>query len=392
MSISPLDLVALTYNSLSGNPLRSLLTTLGVFMGVASVSATLQIRSISRTVIEQQLAEREAPQLSVYYWTNDGRKLHLEDMEFLKQRMVGLYAISTYTGFNSGQVIFQDKQANLSIHAVSQDYLLTSGRAILQGRFFSVADFANYRPMAIIDQFLAEQLFPGQNPIGQRLYAADQPYIVIGVIETKLRTAEYKPNGEMLVPLSLYRVLSGGREIGGLQLRPNNLKDMKDLEQQANQLLSQRYPGGMFWAQNNIDDILEQRQTLVFVSRGLLVLAIITLLVGGVGIANITLASVVERTQEIGLRRAIGATQTEIRLQFILEAVLLSVVGGTVAISTVHWATIGVANKFELPYEFELETATLALSSAVVVGVGSVFFPAVQASKLDPVKALRSSK
>lgn len=391
MSISPLDLLTLTYNSLRANPLRTLLTTLGVFMGVASVSATLQVSSISQAVIEEQLAEREAPQLSVYYWTNDGRKLRVEDMEFLKQRMVGLQAISTYTKFSGGQVIFQDKQAELSIHAVSQDYLLASGRSIRQGRFFNTDDFANYWPLAVIDEFLAEQLFQGQNPVGQRLYAADQPYIVLGVMESKIKSAEYRPSGEMLVPLSLYRVLSGSREIGALQLRPNNLEDMKDLEQQAEQLLSQRYPGGKFWAENNVDDILEQRETLVFISRGLLILAGITLLVGGVGIANITLASVVERTQEIGLRRAIGATQREVRLQFILEAVLLSLMGGTVAIATVHGATTIVANRFELPYEFKPDTATLALGSALLVGVGSVVFPALQASQLDPVKALRSS-
>ena len=390
MSTSPLDLLALTYKSLKGNPVRFLLTTLGVFMGVASVNATLQVGSISQAVIEQQLAEREAPQLSVYYWTSDGRKLHLEDMEFLKLRMDGLQAISTYNKFDGGQVIFQNKQEETSVAAVSQDYALASGRSMVRGQFFNADDFANYRPLAIVDEFLAEQLFQGENPVGQRLYAANQPYIVIGVMETKLKSAEYGPSGEMLVPLSFYRVLSGDRNIGGLQLRPNNFEDIKELQQQAEQLLSQRYPGGKFWAENNVDDILEQRETLIFISRGLLIVALIALLVGGVGIANITLASVVERTSEIGLRRAIGATQREIMLQFILEAVLLSMVGGTMAIAFVHGATTMVANRFELPYEFESNTAILALSSALVVGVGSVFIPALQASQLDPVKALRS--
>ena len=390
MSTSPFDLLALTYKSLKGNPVRFLLTTLGVFMGVASVNATLQVGSISQAVIEQQLAEREAPQLSVYYWTNDGRKLHLEDMEFLKLRMDGLQAISTYNKFDGGQVIFQNKQEETSVAAVSQDYALASGRSMVRGQFFNADDFANYRPLAIVDEFLAEQLFQGENPVGQRLYAANQPYIVIGVMETKLKSAEYGPSGEMLVPLTFYRVLSGDRNIGGLQLRPNNFEDIKELQQQAEQLLSQRYPGGKFWAENNVDDILEQRETLIFISRGLLIVALIALLVGGVGIANITLASVVERTSEIGLRRAIGATQREIMLQFILEAVLLSMVGGTMAIAFVHGATTMVANRFELPYEFESNTAILALSSALVVGVGSVFIPALQASQLDPVKALRS--
>ena len=390
MSLSLVDLLALTYHSLRGNPLRSFLTTLGIFMGVASVNATLQVGSISRTVIKQQLAKREAPQLSVYMWTDKRERLRLEDMEFLKQRMVGWEAISTYTGFNKDQAIFQDRQADISIHAVSQDYLLTSGRAVLQGQFFKAADFNNHRPLAVIDEFLAKQLFPGQSPIGKRIYAANQPYTVVGVLETKLKSKDDKPSGEILVTLSFYRALTGSRRLGVLQIRPNKLEDMYNLEEQARQLLLQRFPDGTFWAENNVGDILEQRQTLEFVSRGLLVLGVITLLVGGVGIANITFASVIERTQEIGLRRAIGATQLEIRLQFILEAVILSLLGGTMAIATVHEVTSWVADRFKLPYEFELDTSALALGSALLVGVGGVFFPAVQASKLDPVRALRS--
>jgi putative ABC transport system permease protein len=114
------------------------------------------------------------------------------------------------------------------------------------------------------------------------------------------------------------------------------------------------------------------------------------LLIGGVGIANITIAAVMERTPEIGLRRAIGATQADIMLQFILEATLLSLAGGVAAIITVHALTVMVANTFELPYEFDSRTAVLSLSSALLVGVGAGFLPALRASQLDPVKALRN--
>ena len=365
MSISSLDLLALTYNSLRSNPLRSVLTMLGVFMGVASVSATLNIGSISRSVMEQQLAEREAPQLMIKFRLNDGRKLQLDDMEFLKQRMRGLQAISADHWLSNDQIIFQDKQVKLAIFGVSQDYLLTSGESLLQGRFFNADDFANYQPLVVIDEFLAERLFQGENPIGKRVYAANKPYIVIGVVETKLRSGDDEPRGEIFISMSLRKVLNGSYDIGTLRLRPKNIEE-------------------------NINDILEQRETVTFVSRGLLLLGIITLLVGGVGVANITLASVAERTKEIGLLRAIGGTQTEIALLFILEAILLSLIGGTVAITTVHGATIIIAHRFELPYEFKLESAALALGSSLTVGLGSVFFPAVQATKLDPVKALRS--
>ncbi|MDY7020046.1 MAG: FtsX-like permease family protein, partial [Cyanobacteriota bacterium] len=161
------------------------------------------------------------------------------------------------------------------------------------------------------------------------------------------------------------------------------------IEEQAIQLLEQRYPGSGFWSWNTVSDILEQKKTLESVSTALLVVGAISLLVGGVGIANVTIASVIERTPEIGLRRAIGATQNDVMLQFILEAAILSLVGGSLAVASVHGLTVLVAQRFEFPYEFESRSAAIALSSAVLVGIGAGFFPALRASQLDPVKALK---
>ncbi|WP_375514454.1 ABC transporter permease [uncultured Nostoc sp.] len=118
---------------------------------------------------------------------------------------------------------------------------------------------------------------------------------------------------------------------------------------------------------------------------------VISLLVGGVGIANITIATVAERTSEIGLKLAIGATKQDIMLQFILEAAVLSLLGGTVALMTVHGLTLVVVSTFDLPYQFESSTATLSLGSALLVRVGASFLPALCASQLNPVTALRST-
>jgi putative ABC transport system permease protein len=153
--------------------------------------------------------------------------------------------------------------------------------------------------------------------------------------------------------------------------------------------LKQHFTGSDFYAGNNVEEILKQKETLELASRGLTAVGIISLLIGGVGIANITIAAVIERTSEIGLRRAIGAKRRDILLQFILEAVILSLVGGTAAIATVHGLTVVVADTFKLPYKFETSTAALSLSSALLVGVGAGFLPALRASQLDPVKALR---
>lgn len=361
-------------------------------MGVAAVSATLQVGSISRAVIAHQLAERGAPQITIYPQWESGKQfaeLRWEDMEFLRQRLMGLRAISAFNWAGSTPTVFQDREFIPLMSPVSQDFWLTSGKSLVAGRSFTTEDFASYRSVVVIDQLLAKNLFQGQEPVGQQIYAGSRPYIVVGVMPTSL-DGNVPPEGQLLVPMSIYNALTGNRSIGSIQMRPYKLEDVEDLSSQAEQLLKQRFPGQSYMLWNNVTDIIQQQKTLELASRGLTVVGVIALLVGGVGIANITIASVTERTSEIGLRRALGATKQDIMLQFILEAALLSLLGGTAALGIVHGLTLVVADTFKLPYQFEANTAALALGSALLVGVGSGFLPALRASHLDPVMALRS--
>ena len=390
MSLAPIDLLKLTYLSLRGNLVRSALTCVGVFMGVAAVSATLQVGTISRAVVAKQLAEREAPQIRLSPKWEQGfeyRSLTWEDMEFFRKRLIGWRAIGGFW-YSGSQVQFQDRQAEAMVLAVSPDFLNISGRSLIDGQFFRPHDFDNYRPVVIIDRMLATQLFPEQSPIGKRIFIENRPFFVRAVMESKM-TFSGEQNGTLLMLYPLYRALTGINSIDYVVIRPNLNQEMTKLGEQAVKLIERRFPRSKFEFTTNIRDVEEQQDTLNTISRSLLAVGAIALLVGGVGIANITIATVMERTTEIGLRRAIGATQQDIMLQFILEAALLSLIGGLLAIGTVHGITIIVADTFELPYEFDPPTAGLALGSALCVGVGAGFFPALQASRLDPVKALR---
>jgi putative ABC transport system permease protein len=393
MSLSPIDLLKLTYLSLSGNLLRSALTCVGVFMGVSAVSATLQVGTISRAVVAKQLAEREAPQIVFYPdWQPNVpyQTFRLEDMEFLRKRLVGWRAIDSIRWAGQPEISFGDRQANPEMYSVSEHFLETSGRSLVAGKFFTQTDLRSFRSVVIIDQILAENLFADRDAVGKRIYINYRPYFVRGVMETKLRYEGEEPQGELIIPLSLHIALTGTRSIEAILIRPNQAEKIALIEEQTKKLLKQRFPDRVFGSFSNIEDIKEQQDTLLMVSRSLLAVGAIALLVGGVGIANITIATVMERTTEIGLRRAIGATQADIMLQFILEAALLSLIGGILAIGSVHGITIMVADTFKLPYKFDPPTAGLALGSALLVGVGAGFLPALQASQLDPVKALRS--
>ncbi|MBE9145639.1 ABC transporter permease [Planktothrix mougeotii] len=392
MGLSILSLIGLSCRSLLGNPVRSFLSGIGVFMGVAAVNATLQVGNISRGVIEQQLAERDAPQIRIFPdWnpiTKESAQLTLEDLKILKQQLKSLRSIIGINWMRDQQVIFQNQQANPSAIATTIDFLNTSGRKLVAGRDFTSNDFETYKPVIIIDQFLADKLFEKINPLGKSIYLNFRPYTVIGIVATQ-QSQEQEPTGSLYIPMAIYSAITGRKNIRMMWLRPYEIEDLETLEKQAKKILEQRFIGYKFRTWNTIEDILEQQKTLDSVSKALLVVGAIALIVGGVGIANITIASVIERTPEIGLRRAIGATQLDIMLQFILEAAILSLIGGIIAIVTVHGATVVIAEQFKLPYEFERKTAIFSLSSAILVGVGAGFFPALRASQLDPVKALR---
>lgn len=391
MSLSPFNLMGLSCQSLLGNPVRSGLSIIGVFMGVAAVSATLQVRNISQAIIAQQLAEGDAPQVGFTpQWnriTRQRSSFNLEDLEFLQRRLRGVQAISGINWMRSSPVVFQDQEATPTMRAVTPNYLETIGKRLVAGRSFTAIDFEQYRPVIIIDQYLAEQLFQGKDSLGQNIYIEYRPYVVIGIIPTN--SDDDEPTGTIYMTTAFHSTMTGNNTISSISIRPQRLEDLQYLEEQGLKLLEQRYPGSKFWSWNTVEDILEQQKTLESVSTALLVVGAISLLVGGVGIANITIAAVIERTPEIGLRRAIGATQNDIMLQFVLEGAILSLVGGSIAILTVHGLTVVVAERFEFPYTFESRSAALALSSAVLVGVGAGFFPALRASQLDPVKALK---
>jgi len=385
------DLLDLSYKSLLGNPVRSALTMLGVFMGVGAVSATLQVGNISRELLAQQLAAREAPLVSAQVFTRDYRRLTVDDLSFIRKNLKNVQAISAYSWVNWGNLVYEDKTVEIAIGAVLENHLEATGQRVLKGRFFNQSDFEAFRSVAVIDEFLATEIFGKSDPVGKRVYAAGRPYIVIGVIDTKLQERDGEPTGTLWIPMALLRAMTGQRDIGLVQVRPANLDKLDDVEQQLETILEQRHPDPLWmriWT--NADDLLQQKQAVEMTSRSLLAVGAIALLVGGVGIANIAIASVVERTGEIGLRRAIGATQVDVMAQFILEALILSIVGGIAAIVTVHGLTSVAAKTFDLPYKFDTRSTAIALGSALVVGVGAVFLPAVRASKLDPVQALKS--
>ncbi|MBD1847726.1 ABC transporter permease [Cyanobacteria bacterium FACHB-63] len=395
MALSPLDLAFTALHGLSSNWVRSSLTTLGIFMGVTAVNAILNIDAISTNLIQQKLDARDNPFFTIWVYNADTTKpapdLKEEDLAQLKRQVSGIKDISRVVWIKASQAQYLDKSvSNLEILGVSENYQRTTGRKILRGRFFEPRDFINYHPVAIIDRVLAKELFGRKNPIGEGIFLDGSRLLVVGVSESKNNWGKEKPNGTLWVPETYAHLIQGKITSGSPQIALSQLYNYQAVQQQTEAVLTQRYPNFSIYFMGNAEDLYKEDQQQRKSVQMLKVVGLLALVIGGVGIANITIASVVERTREIGLRRAIGATNFEVMLQFITEAVFLSFIGGITAIVTVHFLTeVATKNLFEVPYQFQFRDAAISMVAALVVGVGASFFPALRVSQIDVVKALQ---
>ncbi|MEO1095340.1 MAG: ABC transporter permease [Cyanobacteria bacterium J06638_28] len=396
MALAPGDLLVTTFRDLGGNWVRSGLTALGIFMGVAAVNATLNIDAITTAQIEAKLAQRDNPFVSFWIydptWTKPSPELGEEDFVTLQQDVSGITGISQRTQVGGmRQARYQAQVADqIDVEGVTLNFQATTGRQMLMGRFFQQSDFDQYYPVAVINTVLADQLFQGASPLNQGIFIGTVRLTVIGVIETKQFRADREPRPEVWLTQNYANAIAGGFSWGNSQIAIQNLADYEQVEADVETFLRQRYPGFEVNTYGNAEDLYKEEQQQRTSSQILKVVGVLALVIGGVGIANITIASVMERTREIGLRRAIGATDWEVMMQFIAEAALLSLIGGTAAIATIHGLTkVATTQVFEAPYEFQIEDAAISMGAAFIVGVGASFFPALRITQIDIVQALR---
>ena len=398
MPLSPLDLSLTTLRDVTGNWVRSGLTALGIFMGVAAVNATLNIDTIANRVLQERLEARDNPNVVVSVFGGRNRppaEFDAAAIAELERAVPGILSVSrvSYLWVINEVRYGGSVTDNLDAWSVSENYQRTTGRQVLDGRFFDLEDFEAFRPVAIIDTTLAQKLFEESSPLGEGIFINGTRFTVVGLIETKNieGNEDGEPPGTLWVPESYGDILMGRfRAWRQLQVALRDLNDYDTVPDQVEAQLKQMFPDYEIYTGGNVEDLYEEDQRQQASIRVLKAVGLLALVIGGVGIANITIAAIVERTREIGLRRAVGATDLEIMAQFIAEAALLSLIGGTTAVGTVHLLTKAATTTiFEAPYEFNWRDAALSMGAAFGVGVGASFLPALRVTQIDVVQALR---
>jgi putative ABC transport system permease protein len=298
----------------------------------------------------------------------------------------------------SGQVIFQNQNWSTTVQGVYAAYQQLGSWQMQEGNFLSDTDVQNKATVAVIGQTVADNLFTvqGVDPIGQQIRIRSVPFTVVGVLASKGSSSSSfnDPDDVVYVPFSTAQQrLTGTQFASTIDVLVDNSSNLTDTQNAIQQLLEQRHNVSSgnddFTIQSQAQILQTAQATTQSLTLLLVSVAAISLLVGGIGIMNIMLVSVTERTREIGIRMAIGARPGDVMTQFLIESLLLSALGGLVGVAIGFGGAYIIANATSRPFALDPLSVLLAFAFAAAVGVVFGFYPAQRAARLDPIVALR---
>ena len=402
----------IAFRALAKNKLRASLTVLGVVIGIAAVTTMVSIGQSAAQLVKSQLESFGTNVIVVFPQSRrrggvrEGRYLTLTkgDAAAVGEECDAVLAASPIVGAG-GQVIFgNDNWRPREMMGVGLDYLTVRNWPLQFGVSFSERDIESAQKVCVVGKTVVTKLFQTMNPLDQTIRINNIPFRIIGVLEEKGANMFGEDQDDVLImPFTTVRKRLQGsnfNDIGFIMLSARTPEDVPEARDQIMQLLLERHkiaPGepADFGIQTSAEiasvlDIITGTLTMMLAS-----IAGISLLVGGVGIMNIMLVSVTERTREIGIRMAVGARPRDILRQFLIESVLLSSLGGIVGVSLGVSASVAVTtliNSFtptDWPVAISLPAAAVAMAFAAFVGIFFGYYPARRASRLDPIDALR---
>lgn len=388
--------------ALRANPVRSVLTGLGMVIGNASVILVVTIALTSRDYILQLIQGIGSNIIYAQYEIGNQQATNLVDADFIKmadveavrQQIADRIVAATGVMTVFDRMLIAGKEQDISVNGSDQFYKSVRNLVILAGRGLDVSDVEQRQKVALLTEILAKRLY-GSPPaaVGQVLKIHGLQFTVIGVFKERVETFGQSEIAQetALIPVTVLRYFTSVERIDPMYVQAKSAKEVKPLSTAVREILERRHRPGAHYRVENLTALLSAAENIALVlSLVLILVSAITLIISGIGIMNIMLVTVTERTREIGVRMAVGASRREILQQFLTEAVLISLVGGIAGI------VVGVAIPFSVQFFVEnlrIPISGVSIMVAFVVScmVGLVFgiLPANRASRLSPTEALR---
>ncbi len=391
--------------ALRRNKMRSVLTALGIIIGVGAVIAMVSIGNGAKAQVEQQIASLGENVILIFSgsvtssgirtgWGSAGT-LKIEDAEAIRREVPGVIAVSDEV-VSTSQVSAGNQNWFTRIYGESPEYFDIRQWPLAEGAIFTPQDVRSANKVCVIGRTTATQVFGSQSPIGQVLRIRGVPFLVTGVLTPKGLSPQGTDQDDIVIMpyTSAMKRVIGGTTLRGINVQVASPNDLGPAQQQITELLRQRHnirPGrDDDFTVRNQQEIAEAATSTSRVMTLLLgAIASVSLVVGGIGIMNIMLVSVTERTREIGVRLAVGAHGRDILTQFLIEAVTLSSIGGVIGIAVGLIASQVLSAVAHWPTLISLTSIVVAFFFSAAVGVFFGFYPARQAAGLDPIEALR---
>ena len=414
-----LENMRLAFQGIWSHKLRSVLTMLGIIIGIAAIITIVstikgtneQIKEnligAGNNVVTVQLNQDGYPyDLSWNTPPSEVRIISGETREELAQ-IDGAEKVSLYTSRNNAeQVFYRNTQFNGNVLGIDENYLSVYGYQVKNGRGFLPSDFEDFRKVVLVDTTAVNTLFGGESPVGEPIEMQGDVYTVVGVVDL---SESFAPTINSINDYWLYANTSSGTiylpdavwptayrfdEPQSVAIKVKNTDVMASVGKAAADLLTEKQ---IIDKESNFDyrsaDMLEQAQQLQSMSEStnmqLVWIASISLIVGGIGVMNIMLVSVTERTSEIGLKKALGAKKRRIRLQFLTEAAVLTSLGGLIGVASGIGLAELISNMMQIPVAVSIPAILIAVVFSTVIGIVFGLVPAVKAANLNPIEALR---
>lgn len=400
----------MAFHAIWTHKMRSFLTLLGVIIGVTTIIAMMTVITGIQRIMEKEMSElttnvfqvqRYEPQMGIHvdgdWWARRRRpNITIENAKTIRERCPSVANVGPEVWQWGTQVSYQSEKTNpnISLAGGTPEFMFNNGIFVREGRFLTELDVEYRRQVVVLGQDIVNRLFPYENPVEKRVRINGHPFEVIGLLEEQGSSFGHSNNGIVIIPITAFQKLFGKERSINITVQSVSAEKMNQAMEEVRTVMRierglKSYEPDNF-AMFSSNTLIESFNKFTFWIKAAAVgICAVSLLVAGIGIMNIMLVSVRERTREIGVRKALGAKRRHIMIQFLIEAVVLTEIGGAIGIVVGIVLPMVLASAYKIPTAVPIWACVLGIVFCSVVGITFGLWPAMKAARLDPIVALR---